>query len=214
MSQGAKRTHMLFTRAPRIEHRPANPAPGQEHLKPGWVAILRWLQTHKVEFVLVGPVAESIRGNVRADGPVAIVPAPYRRNLDRLARALSAEQARLRVDAGAASGADASPAKLDHEKLAQNARWTVRCGAHDIDIEGGLSNNGGGGMPSYQELLYEAGRFELEPELSIEVASPEDIEHFAHLRRTGSPPEIKIIRQHKEAQQEQAEDSRAEQQSG
>jgi hypothetical protein len=187
---------MLFKHVPRIEHRTSNLAPGQEHLKPGWVAILRWLQAHKVDFVLVGAVAESVRGNVRADGPVAIVPAPYRRNLDRLARALCAEHARLRVDAGAASGADASPTKLDHEKLAQNARWTLRCGAHDIDIEGGLRNHGGsGGMPSYQELLYEAGRFELEPELSIEVASPEDIEHFAHLRRTGSPPEIKIIRQ-------------------
>jgi hypothetical protein len=190
---------MLFKRTPRIEHRSANPTKGQEHLKPGWVALLRWLQAHNVELVLVGPVAEAIRGDVRAEGPVAIVPAPYRRNLERLARALCAEHARMRVDAGAASGADASPAKLDHEQLAQNTRWTLRCGAHDIDVEGGLRNNGaGGGMPSYQELLYEAGRFELEPDLRVEVASPEDIEHFAHLRRTGSPPEIRIIRQQKE----------------
>jgi hypothetical protein len=203
---------MLFKRTPRIEHRSANPSKGQEHLKPGWVALLRWLQAHSVEFVLVGPVAEAIRGNVRADGPVAIVPAPYRRNLERLARALCAEHARMRVDAGAASGADASPTKLDHEKLAQNARWTLRCGAHDIDVEGGLRNNGaGGGMPSYQELLYEAGRFELEPDLRVEVASPEDIEHFAHLRRTGSPPEIRIIRQQKEESASPGQDSAAEQ---
>ncbi len=193
---GAKRTHMLFKRLPRIEYRPANPTKGQEHLKPGWLALLRWLQAYKVEFVLVGPVAEAVRGDERAEGPVAVVPAPYRRNLERLGRALTAEHARLRVDAGAASGADASPTKLDPDKLSQNTRWTLRCGGHDIDIEGGLRNNGaGGGMPSYQELLYEAGRFELEPECSVEVASPEDIEHFAHLRRTGSPPEIKIIRQ-------------------
>jgi hypothetical protein len=204
---------MLFKRTPRIEHRSANPSKGQEHLKPGWVALLRWLQAHSVEFVLVGPVAEAIRGNPRADGPVAIVPAPYRRNLERLARALCAEHARMRVDAGAASGADASPTKLDHEKLAQNARWTLRCGAHDIDVEGGLRNNGaGGGMPSYQELLYEAGRFELEPDLRVEVASPEDIEHFAHLRRTGSPPEIRIIRQQKEESASPGQDSAAEQQ--
>jgi hypothetical protein len=203
---------MLFKRTPRIEHRSANPSKGQEHLKPGWVALLRWLQAHSVEFVLVGPVAEAIRGNPRADGPVAIVPAPYRRNLERLARALCAEHARMRVDAGAASGADASPTKLDHEKLAQNARWTLRCGAHDIDVEGGLRNNGaGGGMPSYQELLYEAGRFELEPDLRVEVASPEDIEHFAHLRRTGSPPEIRIIRQQKEESASPGQDSAAEQ---
>jgi hypothetical protein len=203
---------MLFKRTPRIEHRSANPSKGQEHLKPGWVALLRWLQAHSVEFVLVGPVAEAIRGNAHAEGPVAIVPAPYRRNLERLARALCAEHARMRVDAGAASGADASPTKLDHEKLAQNARWTLRCGAHDIDVEGGLRNNGaGGGMPSYQELLYEAGRFELEPDLRVEVASPEDIEHFAHLRRTGSPPEIRIIRQQKEESASPGQDSAAEQ---
>jgi hypothetical protein len=193
---GAKRTHMLFKRQPRIEYRSVNPTTGREHLKPGWLALLRWLAAYKVEFVLVGPVAEAARGDAGADGPVAIVPAPYRRNLERLANALNNEHARLRVDAGAASGADASPAKLDPDKLAQNTRWTLRCGGHDIDVEGGLRNNGaGGGMPSYQELLYEAGRFELEPELSVEVASPEDIEHFAHLRRTGNPPEIKIIRQ-------------------
>jgi hypothetical protein len=118
----------------------------------------------------------------------------------------------VRVDAGAASGADASTTKFDHEKLVE-ARWTLRCGAHDIDVEGVLRNDGGG-TRSYQELLYEAGRFELEADLSVEVASPEDIEHFAHLRRTGSPPEIKIIRQQPDAQPDQVQDSRAEQQAG
>jgi hypothetical protein len=209
---GAKRTHMLFKRQPRIEHRSPNPTKGQEHLKPGWLAVLRWLQAYKVEFVLVGPVAEAIRGNPNADGPIAIVPAPYRRNLERLARALNGEQARLRVDAGAASGADASPAKLDPDKLAQNTHWTLRCGAHDMDVEGGLRNNGApNGMPSYQELLYEAGRFELEPDMSVEVASPEDVEHFAHLRRTGNPPEIKIIRQRRDESPAPAPDSSAQQ---
>jgi hypothetical protein len=203
---------MLFKRQPRIEHRSPNPTKGQEHLKPGWLAVLRWLQAYNVEFVLVGPVAEACRGNTNADGPIAIVPAPYRRNLERLARALNGEQARLRVDAGAASGADASPAKLDPDKLGQNTHWTLRCGAHDIDVEGGLRNNGAAsGMPSYQELLYEAGRFELERDLSVEVASPEDIEHFAHLRRTGNPPEIKIIRQRKNEAPAPAPDLPAEQ---
>lgn len=189
-------THLmlLFNRLPRIEHRTPNPTQGQEHLRPSWVAILRWLQAHKVEYVLVGAVAEAVRGDTHIDGPVAVVPAPYRRNLERLARALGAEHARLRVDAGGASGADASALKLDHEKLARNTRWTLRCGGHDVDIESGIgaAHNG---MPSYQELLYEAGRFELEPDLSVEVASPEDIEHFSQLRRTGKPPEIRIIRQ-------------------
>jgi hypothetical protein len=190
---------LLFKRHPRIEHRSPNPSKGQEHLRPSWIAILRWLQAHKVEYVLVGPVAEAARGDTDADGPVAIVPAPYRRNLERLAQALNAEHARLRVDAGTVSGADASPLKLDNEKLAQNTRWTLRCGGHDVDIEGGTAS-ANSGMPSYQELLYEARKFELEPELSVEVASPEYIEHFSQLRRTGSPPEIRIVRQHRQTQ--------------
>jgi hypothetical protein len=205
---------MLFNRLPRIEHRSPNPSKGQEHLRPSWIAILRWLAAHKVEYVLVGPVAEAVRGDTHVDGPVAVVPAPYRRNLERLARALTKEHARLRVDAGAASGADAAPLKLDHEKLAQNTRWTLRCGAHDVDVEGGMGAGANNGTPSYQELLYEAVRFELEPELSVEVASPEYIEHFTQLRRTGSPPEIRIIRQNKDEQSGQARDSEVEQQNG
>jgi hypothetical protein len=30
--------------------------------------------------------------------------------------------------------------------------------------------------------------------VSVEVASPEDIEHYAHVRRTGTAPEIRIVR--------------------
>ena len=60
-----------------------------------------------------------------------------------------------------------------------------------------------GQAPGYQELLYEAGRFELAPGVSVEVASPEDLEHYDHLRRTGTPPEIRISRTTK-AQQETA----------
>jgi hypothetical protein len=186
---------MLFNRLPKIEHRSPNPTSGQEHLRPSWIAILRWLQAYKVEYVLVGPVAEAVRGNTHVDGAVAVVPAPYRRNLERLARALTKEHARLRVDAGAASGADATPLKLEHETLAQNKRWTLRCGAHDLDVESGMGAASSNGMPTYQELLYEARKFQLEPDLTVEVASPEYIEHFAQMRRTGSPPEIRIIRQ-------------------
>jgi hypothetical protein len=195
---------MLINRLPRIEVRSPNPSEGQEHLRPSWIAILRWLQDHKVEYVLVGPVAEAVRGDTDADGPVAVVPAPYRRNFERLARALTKEHARLRVDAGTASGADAQALKLDHEKLAQRPHWKLRCGAHDLDVESGLAP-GQEGMPSYQELLYEAGRFELEPDLRVEVASPEYIEHFAQVRRTGTPPEIRITRQHNEERSGQAQ---------
>ncbi len=138
--------------------------------------------------MLVGVVAEAVRGVSSAHGPVAIVPAPYGRNFERLARALNAAHARLRIDA-TRSGEDTMQIKLTAEKLARGQRWTFRCGEYDVDIEGRPKE-----APRYQELLYEAGRFQLADDLSVEVASPEDIEHYAHMRRTGTAPEIRIRR--------------------
>ena len=50
------------------------------------------------------------------------------------------------------------------------------------------------GSPVYQELLYEAAATSWPPASSVDVASPEDIEHYAHVRRTGTPPEMRITR--------------------
>jgi hypothetical protein len=179
---------LLRHRPPRIDAKPTTPAKGFEHLDEKNLAVLRWLRANRVEFVLVGVVAEAVRGGSGAHGPVAVVPAPYGRNFERLSRALNAVHARLRIDATRA-GEDTMPIKLTAEKLARGQRWTFRCGEYDVDIEGRPKP-----APRYQELLYEAGRFQLADDLSVEVASPEDIEHYAHLRRTGTAPEIKIRR--------------------
>jgi hypothetical protein len=182
---------LLRHRGPRIEPGRATPSEGFEHLDESWIAVLRWLQASRVEFVLVGPVARAVRGEADARGPVSIVPAPYGRNLDRLARALLSAHARLRMDIGTEgpSGADTAPVKLTAEKLVRGPRWTLRCGSHDLDIEGRPDD-----CPRYQELLYESGRFELAADVTVEVASPEDVEHYDHVRRTGVAPEMKIGR--------------------
>jgi hypothetical protein len=179
---------LLKRRVPRIDSRPPEPAKGFEHLDQRAIAVVRWLNANRIDYVLVGPVAEAIRGRVKARGPVAIVPAPYGRNFERLERALWRAHARLRVDAEAQ--ADTLPAKLTAEKLARGQRWTVRCEAHDLDIEGRPE-----GAPDYQELLYEAARYEMAEGVSVEVAAPEDIERYAYIGRTGSAPEIRISRQ-------------------
>jgi hypothetical protein len=183
---------LLRHRPPGIESVPPQPTKGFEHLDQRWIAVLRWLQANRIEFVLVGAAARAVRGEAKARGPVAIVPAPYGRNLDRLSRALVSAHARLRVDAGPegeTAGAETMQVKMTADKLVRGQRWTLRCGAHDLDIEGRPK-----GVPSYQDLLYEAVRFELAPELAVEVASPEDIEHYDHLRRTGLPPEFRVAR--------------------
>jgi hypothetical protein len=183
---------LLRHRVPRLESQPANASKGFEHLDERWVAVLRWLQANRVDFVLVGYVARAIRGDAKARGPVSIVPAPYGRNLDRLARALLSAHARLRIDGAAdpqSAEAETMQVKITSEKLVRGQRWTLRCGAHDLDIEGRPA-----GVPRYQELLYEAVRFELAEDLSVEVASPEDIELYDHVRRTGLSPEFRVVR--------------------
>ena len=192
---------LLRRRPPRIDSGPLVARPGFEHLDRDVLAVLKWLTANKVDFVLVGPIAYLVRGDADAAGPVAVVPAPYVRNLERLSRALGAEHARLRVE-GRRSGAtapDSLPVRLSAEKLARGARWMLRCGPHELDIEGaagrGSSRRSAGSR--YQELLYEAGRFQLAEGVSVEVASPEDLEHYEHLRRTGIAPEMRITRQAK-----------------
>jgi len=164
---------------------PPQPAQGFEHLADESIAVLAWLQANQVEFVLVGPVAEAIRGGGDSAGPVAIVPAPYRRNFERLSRALDASGARPRVGAGA----EAARAKAAADKVVGGQRWEFSTGIHFLDVEGRTT-----GTPGYQELLYEAGRFELADGMTVDVASPEDIEHYAHVRRTGASPELRITR--------------------
>jgi hypothetical protein len=183
---------LLRNRAPSIESPPVTSAKGYEHLAESSIAVLRWLCANRVDFVLVGPVARAIRGERSPAGPVAIVPAPYGRNLDRLARALWSAHARLRVQTAATNPThpgDTLPIKLTAEKLVGAQRWALRCGSYEIDVEGRPA-----GVPRFQELLYEASKLEIAPEVAIEVASPEDIEHYDHIRRTGRAPEITITR--------------------
>jgi hypothetical protein len=201
---------LLKHRPPGIDATSVQPRTGLEHLDRKSLAVLRWLNANRVDYVVVGPVAHAIRGDTTARGPVAIVPAPYSRNWDRLTRALTAEHAGLRSDRGlpgSSERGDAVTVKLTPDKLARGRRWMLRFGEFDLDIEGAGTRAAGartGGhprapeegthAPRYQELLYEANRFEVADGIAVEVASPEDLEHFSHVRRTGTAPEFRITR--------------------
>jgi hypothetical protein len=179
---------LLRNRTPKIETVPADTAKPYRHLDDKAIAVLRWLAANRIDFVLVGPVARAIRGEQRARGAVSIVPAPYGRNLDRLVRALHSAHARVRIESDSKQDSE-EHVKLNADKLVGASRWMLRCGLHELDVEGRPK-----GVPRYQELLYEASRFELAPQLSVEVASPEDVEHYEHVRLTGISPEIQISR--------------------
>jgi len=190
---------LLKNHQPAIDQAPAAPAKGFEHIAPAAIAVMKWLNSARVDYVLVGGVARAVRGEARpAKGPVAIVPAPYGRNLDRLARALNAAHARERSDhgplgtaVGAVAGGRGREAaiRLKPEMLVRPERWTLRCGEHELDIEGRPP-----GSPSYQELLYEAVRTVLAPGLAVEVAAPEDVEQYDHVRRTGAVAAMVVTR--------------------
>jgi hypothetical protein len=157
---------------------------GFEHLKDEWVIILRWLAECKVEHVVVGPAGEAIRGRADADGPLAIVPAPYDRNLDRLAHGLLAAQTRLRTE----DRAGVAPVRFSASSLAAGEHWRLSCEIiYDLDVEMSPAAR-------YSELLYEASRFEIEPGLSLEVASLETLEHGLHMPQSEAEPEIRITR--------------------
>ncbi|MDE3129637.1 MAG: hypothetical protein KGL16_00655 [Acidobacteriota bacterium] len=184
---------LLRNRAPSIDATPVTAVQGFEHVAAPSIAVMRWLTTAGVDFVLVGAVARAVRGESAARGPVDIVPAPYGRNLDRLAHALNSVRAQQRAHGeliGAAPvTSPAQPLKFAAEMLVRPERWELSCGQHELDVEGRPT-----GSPSYQELLYEAVRVEISPEVAVEVAAPEDIEHYDHVRRTGRAPEITVTR--------------------
>jgi hypothetical protein len=202
---------LLKHRSPGIDATSVQPRAGLEHLDRKSIAVLRWLNARHVDYVLVGPVAHAVRGDQAAKGPVAIVPAPYSRNWDRLTRALVGEHAGLRSDRGlpgSGERGDAVTVKLTADKLARGRRWMLRFGEFDLDIEGSgtraagaranahgrPADDEGTRAPRYQELLYEANRFEVADGINVEVASPEDLEHFSHVRRTGTAPEFRVTR--------------------
>ena len=86
-----------------------------------------------------GPSRTPSAATRRPRGPVAIVPAPYSRNWDRLTRALVDEHAGLRSDRGlpgSGERGDAVTVKLTPDKLARGRRWMLRFGEFDLDVEG------------------------------------------------------------------------------
>ncbi len=214
---------LLKHRSPGVDATSAQPRAGLEHLDRKSISVLRWLNANHVDYVLVGPVAHAIRGDQAAKGPVAIVPAPYSRNWDRLTRALVDEHAGLRSDRGlpgSGERGDAVTVKLTPDKLARGRRWMLRFGEFDLDIEGSgaraagaRTGHAGAGedaahsarAPRYQELLYEANRFEVADGIAVEVASPEDLEHFSHVRRTGTAPEFRVTRNDAAAESPEAD---------
>ncbi len=159
------------------------PAPGYDHLSPQALSALHWLDRERIDYVVVGALANAIRLRAGTGLPTTIVPAPYGRNLDRVTGALASVKAAIRPVSAAAvglAGADVVLAsrRITADELLGKERLTLRCTGFDLDIEARPK-----GGPSYQDLLFDANRIEIAAGLSPEVASLEHIKLYLDLRR-------------------------------
>lgn len=117
------------------------------------LALLRALAAFHVDHVVVGSLADAVHGRP-ASGPLAVVPAPYARNFDKLADALRAL---------AATPTDAS--HPPRARALRGRRLSLTCEDGTLDIRGDLD---------FGSLHEQARREELEPGLGVQIVPPHE----------------------------------------
>ena len=140
-------------------------------LDPDLVATLQTLETHRVEYVLVGDVANAIYNHGGFVSGVAIVPGSYGRNVERLYGALEKMNAELGL-AGRPDPRGLDWRRMDLRELAPCSFMTMYA---DIDIDFEPA-----GTTGYRDLFQDADRYPLAPGARPHVASIEDLERLAH----------------------------------
>lgn len=102
--------------------------------------ILRALDDHKVDYVLIGGLAVQTHGHVRTTTDADLIPAPTPANLARLAAALRSLDARV-VNPGAADDEDTVEIEIDAKMLPRATIWqfVTRDGGIDVmhEVPGG-----------------------------------------------------------------------------
>jgi len=131
-------------------------------LDPKLLATLQTLESHAVEYVLVGEVADAIHDGGGFISGVAIVPAAYGRNVDRLASALKG------LDAHHANGQPVDPRTNDLRALAP-CTFTTAHAQVELDFAPV-------GTHGYSDLFDDAARISLASGVNPHVASPQDLD--------------------------------------
>jgi hypothetical protein len=144
-------------------------------LDPDLLATLQTLETHRVEFVLVGDIADAIYNHGGFVSGVAIVPGAYGRNVERLRNALLTMNAELGI-ADRPDPRDLDWRRIDLREITPCSFMTAYA---DIDVDFHP-----GGTDGFRDIYQEANRIELAPGARPHVASPEDLDRIAH----GPPP--------------------------
>ncbi len=103
-----------------------------------WFALLASLQRHRVQFVVAASAADAIvESEPDTAARLVVAPAPYRRNLERLAKALGEGVLRLR-NADGPSQPMPSQRIVDHPAL----RWPLIAGTTEVDVIGSAVGDG------------------------------------------------------------------------
>lgn len=101
----------------------------------GWHAILAALHAHDVQYVIAGSAADAIvESDPGSAAGLIVAPAPYRRNLERLAAALGTLAPRFRKADGAFDALNV----VNHPAV----RWQLRIGDTDLDVIGSCVGDG------------------------------------------------------------------------
>jgi hypothetical protein len=135
--------------------------------------ILMALATHQVEFVVVGGIAARAHGASRATADFDCIPANDIENLDRLAKALTVLNARLRVAGMSDYEARGLPIRLDSLTLAAfgSSTWMTDFGPLDLLIE---LRGPQGARRSYNDLLERSIEIRV-GDVAVRIASLRDI---------------------------------------
>jgi len=146
-------------------------------LDPALLTTLQTLELHHVQFVIIGDVAEAIYNHGGFVSGLAIVPAAYGRNVERLTSALMSLKAEMGI-AGVVDNRGIDYRSTDMRDLAPCSFITAEVDV-DVDFEPF-------GTRGYQDLFDEAKRITLAPGVSPLVAAPADLDRL----RRGTAPSI------------------------
>jgi len=137
--------------------------------------LLARLEEQRVELVLIGDLAAAVHGVTPRDTTVVVVPARFRRNLDRLARGLRNVHARPADPSPISS----STPELGPTQLAALGRWRLLTdfGRLELDFEPPAT-------AGHIDLFENARRMPLGGPLAIEVAALADLVRIAEMRRS------------------------------
>ena len=138
--------------------------------------LLRVLDRHRVDYIVIGAQAAVIHGVPVITEDLDVTPAGDPANLARLAKALAELDPRIRT----ASEPKGVPFRVEAELLATAETWNLTTRVGELDLAFRPAGTGG-----YDDLRRNATAFELADGLVVQVASLADVIRFEGGSRTG-----------------------------